>query len=457
MPLLLILAGAAWGQPVWEDVSPLPGQEVVGLSDIIDDEAGLWVSACTYPGGYCYFYEYGTRPYYSSDRGDTWELRDNGIPSGAVVGRIHSNPVNPDILLANIINPPFGNPYRSTDRGLSWYEVAEGIPQDTMGWWCQVQWFPDGQHAYCIMSNSLSPDRYFVSEDTGQTWEYSEIRYFDYVSGIVSPYVPGMVVFTDATQGHFLSTDYGRTWQRFPSYDYIAAECFGGVGEDAATFYATGMVWRGSQQPVLNFVVISHDTCRSFHMLNPSDTLRWSTEWDLSNVMVKDPRHPGHLFFVRYDTLFESTDNGQTWQALWGGADSSHHFREVGYDPDHDIIYLVAMNYPLMSRHPALWRLCRGAGTDPREPRRTNGQATLLFPNPATSGVVLSVPWPNDPVRSVVLYNLLGQEIHRFQLPPGKSGNALTLPMPQHLPSGTYFVQINTTAHTQGLRLIINQ
>lgn len=444
--MALFAAGSvAWGQPQWRDIGPFPGEEVAVIPKIISDEEGLWATACDIPNGACYFYSYGLRPYYSSDGGDTWELRDNGIPEQVSVSSVAINPDNPDILLAFAMNPPFGPPYRSTDRGMTWRETSDGIRDDDFSWSSKVGWFPDGIHAYCFIGvgDITGGDAYYISADIGQTWQYIR-RQNPARSVYTTPLSPGLILVSDFTVGILRSSNFGYTWEDLYSHDYIAEEIFASTGEDLDTIYATGAVWRGSSVPMIRYYIFTADTGRSFQMLNPADTLRWTTYGD--GWGLKDPLRRGHLFHLRRDTLFETRDNGQTWEALWGGPDYDHNFGRMGYNPFSDRIYVIERDDPIRMDSSGLWRLDRYSSAEPRLPASRTPPSVLLFPNPVTSGGTLTLELPGQPLRSVVLYNLLGQEVYRlaFAHHHNPGGNPVHVTLPSAMPSGIYFINVTT-------------
>lgn len=453
--ILVILGctGLAQAQPQWVDVTPLPGVEVSWVPKIIWDHQGLWACACSIPNGSCASYDHSLRPYYSGDGGDSWELRDSGIPASASVYAVAINPANPDILLCYNYNPPFGNPHRSTDRGLSWVESADGIVQDDMAFWSRVGWFPDGVHAYCFTGREEAGERYYISADTGRSWQY--IRHgAPYYSLITTPLLPGFILYTQEL-GIRRSFDYGYTWEFIHGDDWVFSELFSSTGEALDTIYATGMLWRGLSAPVVRYFVFTTDTGRTFQMLNPDDTLRW-TEYAWGSGL-KDPLRWGHLFYLRSDTLFESWDNGRTWEFLWDAPDFINDFHLMGYNAETDRIYVVDWDEPVVFDTSGLWRFDRYARTDSRRPDRT-GAAISLYPNPLTAGNRLTLYLPGEVPRAAVLYNLLGQEVFRQQFSRTATDGAGTdFFLPRQIPSGIYFIDVRTQTKSLVHKIVIHR
>jgi hypothetical protein len=192
--LIVVCASVSWAQ--WEEISPIPGRDVASITPYIADSAGIWCCVCSYPSFDCNYFAYGLKPYYSSDGGDTWELRDNGMDSVSSIGRVEICPTNPDLLSAYNDDNGRGDPYRSMDRGLTWQHSDSGLTLPGIPRCSRVGWFPDGVHAYCISLSNNGDRGYFLSADTGLTWQFT--RYLAvFLSAATPPTAPGMILLTD--------------------------------------------------------------------------------------------------------------------------------------------------------------------------------------------------------------------------------------------------------------------
>lgn len=80
----------------------------------------------------------------------------------------------------------------------------------------------------------------------------------------------------------------------------------------------------------------------------------------------------------------------------------------------------------------------------------------LTHPNPLPSGGSLAVDLPAfSGEAAIVLYNVLGQEVHRSTVIGSSVGRRAALLAPLRLPAGFYVIRIATTAWDQALKLVI--
>ncbi|MBU0508355.1 T9SS type A sorting domain-containing protein [bacterium] len=105
-----------------------------------------------------------------------------------------------------------------------------------------------------------------------------------------------------------------------------------------------------------------------------------------------------------------------------------------------------------------IWYTERELSVDPCEPRRSGEVAVEVFPNPATAGGMLTLDLPGQPLRPIVLYNLLGQEVYRHSVsnPPNTGGRQVLLTLPSGIPSGVYFANVVTAKESVVRKVIVH-
>lgn len=453
MALLLWAGGVAWGQPEWEEISPLLGHDVGSITRIITQDSGIWTTVSDHPGPNPNLY---FRPYYSDDGGDTWELRDSGFPSEVSVIAVRANPQNPERVLASVRGHNSA-PYLSLDRGLTWQQVSTGITI-LNGSGCETGWFADGLHAWCYVYYDLDASFYFFSSDSGITWSgFSNLG--NHIKLMTLDDMEGYVI-----QSHFaglrISSDFGASWDNWwdtAFYSYY----FGGTGSSGSPpgmIYASAEYYFQDQMRVATYPVISQDTGRTWQFLNPADTTRWR-DTRFCDILV-DPQRAGHLFYTIVDTVFESTDNGQSWTPIWGGAVGVFFKNIIGYDPHRDWVYATgAYPYSEGPSERGIGRLRRGSALEPHQGDATSQPLLRIFPNPVPSGGTLTLELPGQPLRSVVLYNLLGQEVYRHSLANHlhSGGYPVHIALPAAMPSGVYFVSVNGAQPLPVISFIVNR
>lgn len=139
---------------------------------------------------------------FSSDAGEHWEVRNNGLPSFLDVTVIGTTSTN--VVLAATWEPPWSPAlYRSTNQGISWTQVTT-CPLDSTA--VSIAVSATGEIYMGTVGSKV-----YRSSDDGATWT---ILYpnASYIRGILIS--PNGSVFLGANNGVFRSTDNGTTWIR---------------------------------------------------------------------------------------------------------------------------------------------------------------------------------------------------------------------------------------------------
>ena len=456
---LLLVPLLANGQPILEEITPLPGHDVLFVTRNITEQTGLW-TVVSQDSGIPYFWQYNTRPYYSTNGGDTWELRDSGIPSTVGVLAVHPNPQNPDLLWAETttIEENVG-PWRSTDRGLTWSPAMENIASEGR-YYCQTGWFADGIHAWCQIGVIQWFSYYYVSADSGATWDsLGSIDNTGWAEWFTHPSISGLLLRSSAWPIPKRTTNFGYTWISCETNSLWGFSDYC-VGMSPSRVYGIGLHYTLNPPQFFCFIAVSQDTGFSWHLLNPQDTLLPSDQQEYWRGLLSDPTQAGHLFMTTRDSVFESTNEGQTWIGLEG---RQNQFYYLGFDNEHRILYVGGPYYELTGVvQGGLWRLDLGTsvGPQPREQGEAEVRVTI-FPNPATDVFQLHLSssragvWSN----TISLYNLLGQLVWSRDLIPVTAGNmqSYVLTLPDNLAGGVYFLAIQGNNQLQYQKIFINR
>ncbi|MBU0509798.1 T9SS type A sorting domain-containing protein [bacterium] len=401
------------------------------------------------------------RPYFSPDFGDTWELRDSGFPTDLGVTAVAVNPSNPQNLMASVTGPVGTNlgPWMSTDQGLSWRPLMDRhyVTNPFFNEWSQTGWYSDGAHGWFAVFVFQGGGYDYVTADSGLTWDslgpVNESARFHFFA---HPSLPNIALW----QGDRLyrTLDFGYHWEACtgPFSNFI----FGTVGNAPEQIFAIAYCRVALPHPhLVNVPVVSSDTGRTWQLVNPVDTIYWDNrEWELVDI-IGDPLRQDHMLGLAIDSVFETTDAGQTWLPIIG--DTSI-FREcLGYASPQDWLFSAAPGYAIGTSRPVgVWRWRRGLSIDSDRPVQSTSQVTIrLFPNPVTSGGTLTLELPGQPLRSVVLYNLLGQEVYRHSVSHhhNTGGTQVFLTLPSGIPSGIYFVNVTTNRQSVVRKVIIQR
>lgn len=189
--------------------------------EVIREDGGGGMYASSYaigvsPGdpGYLYVGRYmhggtGPRVVLSTDSGDTWQVRDNGIPTDAPVFVVAVHPVTPTVAFAGTES---GRVYRTVNAGEDWTEVAD-LGE---GWWHALAIDPHAPQR--LYASGWSTGYFFArSLDGGENWETmtlgpgelsaSDIKFHPTISG---------TMYAIASAGIYSSTDAGASWGWIP-------------------------------------------------------------------------------------------------------------------------------------------------------------------------------------------------------------------------------------------------
>jgi photosystem II stability/assembly factor-like uncharacterized protein len=101
----------------------------------------------------------------STDHGATWEDRSSGLITGSSISDVHVHPDDPNIILVTLssYNPNLHQIYKTTDQGLSWFPIDEGLPDEPIN---SVEIDPSHPDWYFIGTDL----GVYVSFDAGATW-----------------------------------------------------------------------------------------------------------------------------------------------------------------------------------------------------------------------------------------------------------------------------------------------
>ncbi len=233
--------------------------------------------------------------------------------------------------------------YRSEDFGRTWLlipEIAERAYAFALA--------PDGA-LYAALTGRVAR-----SGDGGQTWTYGnaglhpEMPVLDLV--IVRKQAEGYVLYAAARDGVYWSADQGRTWDRHK-------RGLGGVQVDALAWAADGGMLAatpaglyrrapGAEQWELVAQAFKHKHVytlaggagsRTIYAGMQSGLLQstdggktWEevvsdlTPLGMPGVLV-DPENPDHVFIrLAFERVYESGDEGETWEARWNGMETHH-------------------------------------------------------------------------------------------------------------------------------------
>ncbi len=221
----------------------------------------------------------------SDDRGETWVLKNEGIPEDADMGKIRFHPARENVVYAATSHGLF----KSTDTGDTWKNIGSGLPH-----------------------NMIRDMDLYYDESTGTFM----IAVIDQV--IWEPDGSGSIT---STGGVFKTLDEGETWEDITSNLYLDVSA---LSEDIQnSFYITMARWFGipGREARQRFPVLPDRALQGF------------------NRLLIDPTDPDRMYLghsARHDysfyggDLWKTEDAGQSWivtarcGTAWEGVDRAY-------------------------------------------------------------------------------------------------------------------------------------
>jgi uncharacterized protein (TIGR03437 family) len=249
--------------------------------------------------------------YRSSDGGATWSLANTGLPSsGLAIAVDPSTPNRACVIVAS------GAIFRTADGGSSWKASDISITAIAPGNAIQFAGLavnPQSPATFYALTNT--PARLFRSNDSGASWQPISIPDSEEITdgnGVpllstfaLAPSAPNTLY---SAGGRFLhkSTDGGITWTRMAQ---ISAHFAGSLAVDPGQ---ADVVWVVNS----NGVSRSVDGGASFEPAG----LTGNAQLHVIAVDVSVASGvPSRVFAADYHNVYESADNGATWQRVAGG------------------------------------------------------------------------------------------------------------------------------------------
>ncbi len=168
------------------------GENWSRLSEIVK---GANIMAASYAGGSSheiYTAVWNRGAFYSSDDGATWTQRSGGLPTDGngniPISDLAVHPADSNTLWATVKG--FGV-YKSANAGQSWQLLNQGIPSGGSEFW-SVEVSPDGQTLYAGNKNFSDRPGVYKSKDGGSSWQH-QFHNKNQIQGSQKPYPGGIV------------------------------------------------------------------------------------------------------------------------------------------------------------------------------------------------------------------------------------------------------------------------
>lgn len=349
-----------------------------------------------FAGGVC---SAGSDMFVSSDNGNTWAIKHNGLPSGFT--NVSSMIVNDTTVFASL---DMNGVYRTIDKGNNWSIVNIGLV---------------GPYE-CITSLGIKDSILFVgtcygeiyrSIDNGNSWSNTGFSQSGNVNCIRTV---GSKIFASVFgDGIFVSNDNGNNWS--PINSGLLTLNISTLGANGSTIFSGG--------PYSNYGVYSSN----------NNGVSWNSASSglSSNVGVSSFISNGSTIFVAVQTsVYMSLNNGSSWINISNGLNSNY-------------IYSLAIhgNYLYAGTNSGgpgtIWRRSLNeVVTAINESDKAGGKITV-FPNPSDAQATLYSDQALEDA-TIQIYNSLGEQVKKIEKVNGK---VITIKNDE-LSGGIYFLNI---------------
>jgi photosystem II stability/assembly factor-like uncharacterized protein len=299
-----ILAGGSW------ESTGLQGQHIRSLAVSAADPALLYAG------------DLRDGVFASSDAGQHWVQRDQGLPLPVAINALGFDATNQRLYAATDRGV-----FVSTDEAQHWRSADQGLPVDS----CTALAF-DLDHSSVLYAGTAHHG-VFVSTDSGAFWQPASV-------GLpAGAMINDLAYSTDqqqlwaaTTQGVYRSDDGGRSWQALNQ----------GLPSDLAVYTLRPASMAGGDS-----ALVYAGTAGGF-FLSHDDGAHWERSQEtLARVAIRamqvDFRAPTTLYIGTSIGVFRSTDSGEVWSGVVGGLPRGRQVYALALGaPDYAQLYAAA-------------------------------------------------------------------------------------------------------------------
>ncbi|HEY63577.1 MAG TPA: hypothetical protein G4O02_03300 [Caldilineae bacterium] len=279
----------------WRQVSEFEGEYIAAL--LVDQETGQRACVGTSTHVYC-----------SEDAGRTWRL------ASSLDKRAYSFVMTPDGALYAGLE---GAVARSEDYGQTWVLSGEGLPRDAIVLGLAIVEEASGKS----MLYAATRGGVYRSTDQGKTWQRcgrGPGRVV--VRALAGDERIGLVAATPL--GLYRRAPAGEAW--LPTARELGYRHFYALARDGATY----TIYAGTESGLSR----STDGGRTWEEASSTPTPRGIVG------LLTDPAAPHHLFArLAFERVYESQDEGQTWEARWDGMEVHHVVLSMARSPSGEL------------------------------------------------------------------------------------------------------------------------
>ncbi len=387
----------------------------------------------------------------SADIGQSWERINIGIPiqnipgGGIIFDNLNSNNIFLTSSQTEFPDVPAGI-YRSTDSGVSWEFLINGIALEI------------GLNDIAISCLSTGEKRLFTigqgvyfSDDMGDSWNlcdgFSPNGPIHTVIDL-APNNPNIIAVGEGwgewDQRIFISTDRGESWNQTTP---LPSRHFPGI--NSLKFDPQNA----------NHILVASDNVGLF------ETYDFGTSWaDLTNQVpllpqyreypaisgiAINPNNPMNYFIQPpFQGVYQSHNAGLTWEPFNNGLDTAFAYGKIYFMPD-DTTRLFVTGHAVSTIHRTL------DGVDDDAPTLPAILSLSSYPNPFNAQTTISYSLAKSGPVTLTIYNILGQKVAVLFDGAQTAGEHSLVWDAQNQPSGVYFYRLQGGNFSKSSQMVL--
>jgi photosystem II stability/assembly factor-like uncharacterized protein len=376
------------------------------------------------------------------DGGESWGRVDLGSPYVQPT-TVKFDRFSTEYIYVSSTPYPQLNPsglFRSLDGGDSWALFQQGLPPDSIAYTDMAISYESSHDRVIFLACTQGV---YVSADSGETWTLcgnglpGELWYPTIAA---APSDPDLVVAGSLNNRMFFSEDRGNSWYEIPDIpgnDRILDAEFD--PDDSSLLYVS---FRSSG--------LFKTTDRGLNWIDITNNLPWEQLLSIRGIAINPFNRSNMFVYVGFHGVYQSHDQGATWEAFNEGLDTASLVGCLLFSPD-DTTKLFLSTSPR-----SVWSISRSqTGIRDREYPESTPIALSVCPNPFNSETDISFSIHRTEYVTLAIYNLLGQHVKTICDGFRPAGLYSFTWDASNLNSGVYFASLKTLDAEAKIKILL--
>jgi photosystem II stability/assembly factor-like uncharacterized protein len=390
-------------------------------------------------------------PFLSSDMGESWTWSNFDIPIGEGPAAIMYDKYLSSIRYLSTFNRGNNEPrigfYVSTDFGETWESRSNGLPDYPYFYDMDISFIDSASRRIFIATT----EGLFFSDDMGALWQEatSGLPVLNFFTAIeVSEDDPYSIALGDRYNTVYLSSDCGTSWAQATLPPRLLDEYIDDIEFDP---FDTDVIYVTSW-PIALFK--SEDRGQSWHDISsnlPRDTSYFGYLYLFISDILVNPHNPSNLFAaISNHGVYQTNDGGLFWESFSEGLDPVAASGTLSFSlQDTTRLYIATSGRGVWSIHRTI------TGVEDEAPTLPVELSISPYPNPFNSSMTLNYSLPKTGPVSISIHNILGQHVETIFIGQKDAGNYTLQWDASDLPSGLYFARLIAGEKTETTKMLL--